>query len=323
MRAPWVWIAVASIVLGAAALLWWNSSSRSRSRLASPVEVPNPNTTGFEEPVQEVIARTRQAVLDQPTSMMAWGSFATVLDAHMFFSAAEIAYRRALELAPDDPGLSYNLAILLETLGGDPNESLSLYRRFAQQQPKFPPVHFRIGRVLAMQGDMESAAKSYRAALALDPELMIARRGLGQALVALDDTAAAASELERVAREAPEDGPTQAALAQIYTRMGDEARATEAMRRWRESSDRLSLEDPVHFLVKQAGRSARQASNRAAGRVQSADYAGVVEDLKIVLRTRGNDPRIHARLADAYEHLGESALAEQHLAEARKLRGEN
>jgi protein O-GlcNAc transferase len=322
MPARGVLIAVASIVLGAVALVWWNGSSPLRSRPANAVEVPNPATTGYEAPVQEIVAQARRGVLDNPSSADAWGWLAAVLDAHRFFEHAEPAYRRALELAPDDPKLTYNLAILLESRGADPDESLRLYRNFAQREPKFPPVHVRMGHDLVIQGRMEAAAEAYRAALALDPQLTIARRALGQVLIVLDDTAGAAEELQRVAAAAPEDGPTQAALAQVYTRLGDEARAAEAMRRGRELPDKLSLPDPVQFLVTQQGRSARQASTRAASRVLTADYAGAVEDLKIVLRTRSEDPRIHERLAEAYQHLGQSALAGQQLAEARRLRGE-
>jgi predicted Zn-dependent protease len=315
-------IAAASIALVALAPLWWNSPSRSSSRSANVVPVPDPDTTGFEAPVREIIAQARRGVVDHPTSLDAWGWLATVLDAHLFSSHAEIAYRRALELAPNDPVLSYNLAVLLESLGGDPDESLSLYRGFAHSQPDFPPVYVRIGRILAVEGQLKAAAEAYRTALKFDPGLAFARRSLAQVLIALGDETAAAAELERVEAVAPKDGPTLAALAQVYARLGQGARASEATRRGRESSDELNFPDPVQFQVKQQGRSARMASLRAADKVRDADYAGALEDLKIVLLTRSRDPRIHDRVAEAYQHLGQSALAEEHLAEARRLRGE-
>jgi len=316
-----LWIAAASIALGAAAFAGWKLLQR-RTEPAPAASVPEVDTTGFEVPVQEIIAQARRDVVANPTSARTWARFATVLDAHRLGTPAEFAYRRALEIGPEDRNLSYNLAFLLEARGKTA-ESLSRYRRFAQDQPNYPPVHFRIGAVLAMQGDMKGAAESYRTALALDPALLIARRALGQVLIALDDAPAAAAELERVAATAPEDGPTQAALTQVYRRLGDEARAAEAMRRSRDATDKLTVPDAVRFFVLESCRSARQSSARAASRMHVKDYAGAVEDLKIVLRTRGQDPAVHERLADAYRHLGLSELADQQIAEAQRLRGDH
>src|SRR5262249_51559568 len=134
---------------------------------------------------------------------------------------------------------------------------------------------------------------------------------------------AAKAELERVAAKSPEDGPTQAALAQVYRQLGDAANADAAMQKSRDAKDLLVLPDPVEFLVTKAGRTAKMASSRAAIRFADGDYAGAVEDLKIVLRTHGQDPKVHERLADAYQRLGQAELAAQEVAEAKRLRDGN
>ncbi|MFN0007661.1 MAG: tetratricopeptide repeat protein, partial [Planctomycetota bacterium] len=173
------------LALAAAACLTALGCSR-RAEVAGP-PVPDPDTTGMEAPVVEIIRTGRGRVSRDPDSGEAWSFLAAVLDIHGFPRDAETAYRRALELAPNDPKLPYNLAILLEDRGGDPDEIVGLYRRFAQREPKFPPVHFRIGGVLARKGDLAAAAEAYRTALSLDPQLTIARRSLGQVLIALDE----------------------------------------------------------------------------------------------------------------------------------------
>lgn len=315
----WIGVALAAVALAAggyAGWRWWHA----RAGTALAVDVPDPKVTGFEAPVQEALTSARQDVVAHPTSGRAWAAFARVLDAHRMTAPAEVAYRRALELGGEDPELSYNLAILLDGRG-ELIESLERFRRFAQLSPNFPPVHFRIGRSLAVQGDMTGAAQSYRKALELDPNLKIARRGLGQALISLDDLPGAQTELERVAATPPDDGPTQAALAQVYRRLGDAGKADAAMQRSRELKDLLALPDPVQFIVTKTGRTAKMSSSRAAMRFADGDYAGAVEDLKIVLRTHGEDPTVHDRLAEAYRRLGQPELAAQEVAAAEKLRG--
>lgn len=297
----------------------WSSSGTKTAR-ESAVDVPDPDTSGMEVPVIEIVAESRARVLRDPGSADAWGSFAAVLDAHDLFRHAEVAYRRAMELAPDDLKCPYNLAMVLGSLGADPDEILGLFRRFADREPKFPPVHVRIGIVLATKGDLRGAAHAYRTALSLDPNLTLARRSLGQVLVALDDAAGAVEELERAAKAAPEDGPTQAALAQAHARLGDEAKAAAAAARARDRGETLNLPDPARFLVTQLGRSAGLAMARAKGRLADGDYAGAIEDLNIVLRTRKSSPSVHEQLADAYGRIGQKARAEEHRTEARKLR---
>lgn len=248
------------LALAAAACVTVLGCSR-RTEVASP-KLPDPDTTGMETPVVDIIRTARGRVSREPSSGEAWSFLAAVLDIHGFARDAETAYRRAMELAPDDPKLPYNLAVVLEDRGGDLDEVVGLYRRFAEREPKFPPVHFRIGGVLARKGDLAAAAEAYRTALSLDPKLTIARRSLGQVLIALDDARTAIAELERVAVEAPGDGATQAALAQAYTLIGDAVRATAAAAKARELEETLSIPDAVRFLVVQLGRSSRLVEAR-------------------------------------------------------------
>jgi Tfp pilus assembly protein PilF len=314
-------IAIAAVALAAGGFLAWRTI-RTRPSPAPAIEIPDPKTTGFEPPVQEAIQQTRQAIVDRPTSSQAWAAFARVLDAHKMNAPAEVAYRRALQLGGEDPELSYNLAVLLDSRG-EVVESQERFRHFAQLTPNFPPIHFRIGKGLSVAGDMNGAAQAYRRALELDPNLKIARRGLGQVLVSLGDLQSAKTELERVAATPPLDGPTQAALAQVYRRLGDAEKAEAAMQRSRDAKDLLALPDPVEFIVTMAGRTAKMSSSRAAIRFADGDYAGAVEDLKIVLRTHGEDPAVHDRLAEAYRRLGQPELAAQQVAESQRLRGEH
>jgi len=290
-------------------------------RAPEPSSVPDPQTSDLEAPVASALATARRGVVDRPDSFQAWRGFAAVLDAHDFFPEAEVAYRRALALAPDDLWCIYNLAVVLESRDADPDEILGLYRRFAAIHPEYPPVHARVGGVLARKGDLRGAAEAHRAALALDPNMTYARRSLGQVMIALGDAAGAIAELERAAKEAPSDGPTQAALAQAYMRAGDAARASAAAGLARVRKETLVVGDSMRTEVMEQGRSAALASARAADRARAGDYAGALEDLKIVLRATPEKPSLHERLAAVYERLGQRENAERHRQEAQRLRG--
>lgn len=311
------------VLLAAGGALYWSSRPAAlppSAPAAIPFDLPNPPVGDMEQPVREIVAETRLNVLKSPRSADAWGWYAAVLDAHLFYDEAAPCYRRAHELAPQDVRYSYNLALVLESIGAAPDEGLALFQRVAEQQPDFPPVQVRIGHCHSLRGDHAAAAVAYRKALALDPNLVIARRALGQALIQVEDFAAAQTELERVAAAAAQDGPTQAALARIYAQRGDEARALAASERARSLRDVLTLPDKIRFQVTQQGRSSRLLLERLPGRLAEGDYAGAVDDLKLLLRTRARDPKVHDQLADAYQHLGQKGLADQELAEARRLR---
>ena len=291
------------VLLAAGGVVLWQSSRAPVSGVKT-LEIPQPRTDDLELPVQEILAQTRKNVLANQGSAEAWGWYAAVLDAHHFYEEAERCYRRAHELAPRDVRFSYNLALVLELIGAHPDEALALLRKVAEQEPKFPPVHVRIGHCLALKGEHASAAEAYRSALALDPNLVIARRALGQALLEIEDFAGAALELERVAAAVVIDGPTQAALARVYTQRGESEKALQATERARGLKDALSLPDPVRYQVTRLGRSARLATERLAGRVAEGDFAGAAEDLNLILRTRPNDAHVHEQLAEAYQRLG-------------------
>ncbi|MBK7643456.1 MAG: tetratricopeptide repeat protein [Planctomycetes bacterium] len=282
--------------------------------------VPNPPLAELEAPVQEILAASRKGVVEAPASANAWGWYAAVLDAHQYSAEAQVCYRRARELAPRDKRFAYNYAILLDTLGGEPERSIELLRIVEDQDPGYPPVHVRMAHSLSRKGDAAGSAAEYRRALELDPALTIARRGLGRILLDLEQFDEAQRELDRVVAAVPGDGPTHAALAQLYTEHGETERAAAASKLARDLPDALTLPDPLHFIVLEQGRSARLATARAEGRMLDGDFAGAAADYEIVLRTRAQDPKIHERLAQAYQRLGKTARAQAELAEAKRLR---
>jgi len=163
-RARRLALLIVLVLLGGGGLLWWNRSRAASGAARAALDVPDPPTAGLEVPVQEIIAQARTNLLARLGSADAWGWYASVLDAHELYAEAEPCYRRAHELAPSDVRFGYNLALVLESLGADPDRSLELYREVARQEPTFPPVHVHIAYNLSRKGDLEGASAAYQTA---------------------------------------------------------------------------------------------------------------------------------------------------------------
>lgn len=84
--------------------------------------------------------------------------------------AAEEAYRRALEVAPDMTPARYNLGLLLLQTER-PKAALQELRRVVEAEPDNAWAHYQIGAIHDHQGAERKAVKHYGAAFRLDPQL--------------------------------------------------------------------------------------------------------------------------------------------------------
>lgn len=85
------------------------------------------------------------------------------------FTAADKAYRRALELAPELAGASNNLAMLIADHGGDLAEAVELARRTIAVVPNEPNYHDTLAYVLKRAGRTDEAREAIERAIELDP----------------------------------------------------------------------------------------------------------------------------------------------------------
>ncbi len=220
--------------------------------------VPDPDTSRMQARVAQRLKEARQAVRRQLDSPEAWGRFGAVCDVHELYAPAAYCYRHAYALAPNDFRWPYLLAFVRELQGADVEETTRLFQKAAQLEPEFPPVYFRIADAQMREGKLDEARDNYLRALELDPKLAIAHRGLGQALIALGDPQTALHHLERAIQYGQEDGAVFAAMAQAYTRLGDDDRAEEAARNSRRvPTNVLTLPDPVRYEINALGISSK------------------------------------------------------------------
>lgn len=95
---------------------------------------------------------------------------------------AVASWRQALELAPGQAALHYNLANALREIGlGD--EAEAHYRQAAAARPEHSLTHLNLGNVLQELSRIDEAAASYRQAIATDPRSAAAHFNLHAVLL--------------------------------------------------------------------------------------------------------------------------------------------
>lgn len=88
-----------------------------------------------------------------------------------FLEEAEMAYRSALEIAPDSLSAHYNLG-LLELELGHPRAARKQFRRATKLDPSFGRGHYGVGSTYVAVERNRRAVKHYSRALLLDPDLL-------------------------------------------------------------------------------------------------------------------------------------------------------
>lgn len=116
------------------------------------------------------LAAQRDLAAQYPTNPQVQNDLGNLLLLAGETEAAEDAYRRALEAAPDMTSARYNLGLLL--LQTDrPRAALRALRRVVEDQPDNAWAHYQIGVIHDQAGAQRKAVKHYGAAFRLDPQL--------------------------------------------------------------------------------------------------------------------------------------------------------
>jgi tetratricopeptide (TPR) repeat protein len=97
------------------------------------------------------------------------------------WNGAIAAFKRGLEVAPDDPSLRYWMASAM-IAGGDAAGAEREFRAIAAAHPDYAKAHFSLGAILDQQGHHDDARREYEAAVRTDPTMIDARLRLAASL---------------------------------------------------------------------------------------------------------------------------------------------
>jgi len=136
------------------------------------------------------------------------------------------AYREALALDPDDPGIHYNLSLALAKLGDVANEKAEL-EKAVKLGPEVPEPHNQLGTLYLAEGRVPEAEQQFKAAIAANPTFAEAKNNLGTLYGRMGKN----RDALEMFRQAVESKPDFAqAHANLGLTLAAEGRLTEARR---------------------------------------------------------------------------------------------
>lgn len=171
----------------------------------------------------EALALNEKAVAAYPTSATAWRLFGQAQIEAKNFVAAEKTLRKALELAPEESEIHFQLGSAL-FFQNDIVRATECFRRSTELTPSYAPAHFNLGASLAAQGKRLEAIEEFRAAIRYDPAFADAHRRLGGALALEGHYAEALEPLRR----AIELNPADSAAARMLERATQRSQEKES-----------------------------------------------------------------------------------------------
>jgi tetratricopeptide (TPR) repeat protein len=136
---------------------------------------------------------------------------------------AEKAYKKALELEPENEDALTGLAMVYSWLG-DNAAATQMLKRVADKNPSLRTLA-ELAAAYEQMREYKLAADAYKKALDLNKENTDLKRAYGQALYAADDLAAAQAVFEEILGEEPNDLLSNLRLSQIFLRTRDYAKA--------------------------------------------------------------------------------------------------
>ena len=227
------------------------------------------------------------------------------------FEAAETAYRRALQLAPDRTEVIVRLAhVLLERRQID--KVYELLRQARARRPNVPEIELVWAQCLHQQGDFAEARTVLQSYLTQSPNDASAAGLLGRIELAEKNWDAAIQALQTAAQVQPQDTTIRYALGQALQAAG---KPTEAQVHFDYVARAAGPLDELEAILEQILREPEKAELRYRAGTILMDY-GSPDDgakwLRSVVQLEPQHRAAHERLAEYHAARGENKLAEYH-----------
>lgn len=293
----------AAVIVGLALVLY---GSRGLFYRFTGPSIPLPNLQGADPRVAAIVSTTTDAVKRAPQSAEAWATLGKVLRAHEFDAESNVAFRRAVELDPEEPRWTYLLARGVRL--SNPDEAIVLLRQSAQHTDRVMTPQLLLGELLLDRGEVDEAEKVFRSVLARDADNPRAYLGLGRIAFGRGHVDAALDHLQRSLKLESRATETHSMLAQVYGRLG---RTAEAEKERQEATRRGEWywEDQYQDEVFELWVGLKAQLTVARNRWTSGDRDGAIELLQQTVRDYPDSSRAHFMLGDELNRLGRPAEA--------------
>lgn len=156
-------------------------------------------------------------------------NYATLLQDHDQPKAAEVQWRKVIELLPHDERAYYSLANVLDAQGRS-GEALPFFYEALRRRPGSFEARNGLGLALAGQGRTNEAVAQFEAALRENPDFSEARVNLGQTLARQGRLGEAIAQYREVLRGNSNNVPARVNLGRALAVQGHHDRAAEEYR---------------------------------------------------------------------------------------------
>ena len=144
------------------------------------------------------------------------------------WEAAVAAFRRGVELAPENPALRHRLGTALLMMGND-REGRAQFEEALRVSPQYAQAHYSLGLLLEGEGRFEEALHRFSTAVRHEPSYVEARVRLARLLRGMGRPSEALAEYDRVIAADPRDAEASFGYAMTLVLLG----------RYQEAKDRL------------------------------------------------------------------------------------
>ena len=313
-RRPLLVVAAVLLIgaLAAAGYWWWPG----QAKLPAP---PVVDDTGVDPAVRRAVEAARQAVLQSPESVAAWGKLGMILQAHgLPQAAAQACFTQAEHLDPRQPRWPYYQALAL--VFTDPEAAIPKLQRAVALCDCAPDVpRLQLGEMLLDRGRLDEASEHFQRVLRHDPQN--ARASLDLARVAFErgQFRETIAQLERSLEDAHTRKAAHNLLAQTYERLADPSRAEQELRRANELPNDAPWPDPFWDEMTQV-RVGKQASLARADRLlHQGRYREALQFLKRLVQDYPDAAWAWVMIGRAYQGMNDYPAMEESLRKAVEL----
>ncbi len=155
-----------------------------------------------------------------PNSVLVHEVSGEIMESMNNFDGAILEYKKAVEMAPNEPGTHYKLANAYWSISQWDAATTEFQAELAND-PRNCAARGKLGDIVLLQhGDSEEALADVNKALAICPDLMDARSDRARALLRLNRPQDALPDLLAAEKASPDDPTTHYLLAQAYRTLG-------------------------------------------------------------------------------------------------------